>query len=233
MKNYKPFLTTVALVISMLTLSAVLKPAKTELVNESKTEKTAFQKQEQQPVVEVKTESLPVKAIKTLKINPSRVVLIKEPIDEMSERHIDTIMRLGKSSEPIVVLIDSPGGSVLVGEQIVTAMEAAHGPVYTVCLKMCASMGAIIHQYGTKRFALDRSVLMFHDASTGTSGRVNEMLSLLEFIKRKLEKTNRYIVSRSKVSYEELMRLEANNYWLDAEEAKEKGFVDELVRIEM
>jgi ATP-dependent Clp protease protease subunit len=233
MKDARLFLTVLALVISMLTLSAVLKPAKTELINESRAEKIAPQKQEQQPALEAKPEALSAKAIKTLKINPARVVLIKEQIDEMSERHIDTIMRLGKSSEPIVVLIDSPGGSVLVGEQIVTAMEAAHGPVYTVCLKMCASMGAIIHQYGTKRFALDRSVLMFHDASAGASGRVSEMLSLLEFIKRKLEKTNRYIVSRSKVSYEELMNLEANNYWLDAEEAKEKGFVDELVRIEM
>jgi ATP-dependent Clp protease protease subunit len=233
MKNSKLFLAVLTLVISMISLSAVLKPAKTELVNESRAEKIAPQKQEQQPALEAKPEALSAKAIKTLKINPARVVLIKEPIDEYSEKHIDTIMRLGKSSEPIVVLIDSPGGNVLVGEQIVTAMESAHGPVYTVCLKMCASMGAIIHQYGTKRFALDRSVLMFHDASAGTSGRVNEMLSLLEFIKRKLEKTNRYIVSRSKVSYEELMNLEANNYWLDAEEAKEKGFVDELVRIEM
>lgn len=171
------------------------------------------------------------KEIKTLQLNPKRTIIINEQIGIYSERLADEILEMGDSSEPIVILINSPGGSVFSGEKIVSAIEAVKSDVYTVCDGMCASMAAIIHQYGTKRFATDRSVLMFHDAAGGIQGRLSEMLSLLSMIKRKIDKANHYIANRSKLSYEEFVRLGSSNYWIDAEDSLEKGFVDDLVRL--
>ena len=172
-----------------------------------------------------------VKELKTLKLNPKRTVVINEEIGYFSERFAEDISNMPDSKEPIVILIDSPGGSVFVGEKIVSAIEAAKSDVYTVCIGMCASMAAVIHQYGTKRLATDRSVLMLHDAAGGLQGRVSEMASMLTMIRRKLEKVNHYIANRSKISFDELIRLESSNYWVDAEDAMEKGLVDGLVRI--
>ena len=174
------------------------------------------------------------KRIKSLKINPNRTLYIFTEVDERTEMLAPQIGKLSRSSpnEPIVILIDSPGGSVFSGEKVVSAIEAAKADVYTVCMGVCASMAAIIHQYGTKRLAADRAVLMFHDAAGMMGGRVNEMLSALGMIRRKLDKTNHYIANRSKVSYEQLIYLEANNFWIDSEDAMEKGLVDDLVVIE-
>lgn len=180
-----------------------------------------------------KRDSVPSKGkeIRLLKLNPKRTILINEQIDSYSERFADQILEMDDSNEPIVIIINSPGGSVFSGEKIVSAIESVNSDVYTVCDGMCASMAAIIHQYGTKRFATDRSVLMFHDAAGGTSGRVSEMVSLLTMIKRKLDRANHYIANRSKVSYDELIRLESSNYWIDAEDSLDRGFVDGLVRL--
>lgn len=184
-----------------------------------------------QPVEKLESRTSKIKDIKVLKLNPARTLVINEQISFFSERFADQILEMGDSSEPIVILINSPGGSVFSGEKILSAMESVQSDIYTVCDGMCASMAAIIHQYGTKRLATDRSVLMFHDAAGGIQGRVNEMLSMLGMVKRKIEKANHYIANRSKISYEELVRLEANNYWVDSEDAMERGLVDGLVRL--
>lgn len=215
------------LLLSLLLLA--LSGQKNELTNESKTVSTP-------KIISVEPEQMGpsktvVKKINVLKLNPSRTIVINEQITYFSERFAEQILELGDSKEPIVILIDSPGGSVFSGEKIVSAMEAVKSDIYTVCVGMCASMAAIIHQYGTKRLATDRSVLMFHDAAGMLAGRLNEMLSLLTMVRRKIEKTNHYIANRSKISYEELVRLGANNFWIDAEDAMEKGLVDGLVRI--
>lgn len=173
------------------------------------------------------------KTIRRLSINPNRTLTVYGEVTYETEEVGKQITALSKhSQEPIVILINSPGGSVLSGEKVVSAMEASRADVYTVCTGMCASMAAIIHAYGTKRLATDRAVLMYHDASAMVGGRVSEMLSILNLIRRKLDKTNHYIANRSKLSYQELLSLEANNFWIDSEDAMEKGLVDGLVVVE-
>lgn len=173
------------------------------------------------------------KVIQTLSVNPRRTVTVFGEVNRATEQAAHAITALSKESkEPILLLIDSPGGSVFSGEKVVSAIEASKADVYTVCIGLCASMAAIIHQYGTKRYATDRSVLMFHDASALIGGRVSEMLSLLNLIKRKLEKTNRYIANRAKMPYAEFVTLGANNFWIDSEDAMDKHLVDGLVVLE-
>lgn len=173
------------------------------------------------------------KKITTLSINLSRTLTVYGQVTQETEEVGRQVTALSKNSkEPIVILIDSPGGSVLSGEKVISAMEASRADVYTVCVGMCASMAAIIHAYGTKRLATDRAILMYHDASAMVGGRVGEMLSILNLIRRKLDKTNHYIANRSKISYEELLHLGANNFWIDSEDAMEKGLVDGLVVVE-
>ena len=92
-------------------------------------------------------------------------------------------------------------------------------------------MAAIILEHGTKRFALDRSTIMFHDASGGARGSLGEMNSLLQFYRRGIEKTNRYIAERSGLKYETFMELQKDNLWIDAEDAKSLNLVDDLVRL--
>lgn len=136
---------------------------------------------------------------------------------------------LSNSKEPTILAINSPGGSVMDGALVINAMEASKTPVYTVCLQLCASMAAIIHQYGNKRMMQDRSILMFHDASGGSSGYLPHMISELSTITRYIERFNAHIAKRAKITTEQLDEMEHKQHWRDAEDSIQQNFTDKIV----
>lgn len=170
------------------------------------------------------------KLVKDVAVDFDRTVYLDGEVHGYSmNKAIKELKAIDDTTGPIFVLINSPGGSVFDGERFISAIESASNPVYTVCTNLCASMGAIIHQYGTKRFAYDRSVLMFHDASGGLRGPVKNMKSMLSFIERKIQKVNAYIAKKSGMSYESFMKLHAHDLWIDAEDAKDLKLVDDII----
>ena len=68
--------------------------------------------------------------------------------------------------EPILLYIDSYGGSVYTGLGLVDLIENNKTPIYTVCLGSAMSMAFWIFIMGKKRYVGDRATLMFHDVST-------------------------------------------------------------------
>jgi ATP-dependent Clp protease protease subunit len=172
------------------------------------------------------------RVIRDYNIDKNRTVLVLGEVYQWSMASATTeLQKLDETNGDIFVLIGSPGGSVLAGEEFITAMESAHNHVYTVCMNLCASMAAIIHQHGYKRLAYDRSILMFHDASGGFQGKFGEMRQLMNMLSRKLEKTNRGIAKRSKLSYEQFADMVQKDLWLDAEDSQNLGLVDDIVKV--
>jgi ATP-dependent Clp protease protease subunit len=159
------------------------------------------------------------------------VVLLNGPIGGNGLAIAATIRKASREDKPIWLLIDSPGGSVIVGAQILSAIESAGVQVNTVCLTLCASMAAIIHQYGTTRYMVDRSFLMFHEASGGVRGTVPQMLSQLTSMTRYLSKMSKRIAERAGMSFEEFNGKLASELWLDAEEASSSGFNDKVAAV--
>lgn len=169
------------------------------------------------------------------RISTQRVVYFNDQF------HVDSVQQAiaklkdleAKSNEPIYLLIDSPGGSVIDGGSLASQMEASKAPVYTVCTRLCASMAAITHSYGAKRYALDRAILMYHPASGGARGQVPNMVSLLKTISRYVDRMNANIVSRSngKLSKADFETLVAYELWIDSEDALEKGLIDGIVSL--
>lgn len=170
--------------------------------------------------------------IKTLKLEKNNTVLILEEIgNENSEavaNYISYLNTIGLDT-PIYLLLDSPGGSVIAGAKVVNAIEASGRPVHTVCLTLCASMAAIIHSYGTKRLAVNRAILMYHDASGSFEGEFTRIKSLFGMIDRYVEKFDTNIIDRSQLSRESFGQLKRQELWIDTEDALAKGLVEELV----
>lgn len=185
------------------------------------------------PVTLDKTK-LPVKKklLKEIKATAANSIFL---IDEISNQSVATALaRLlnldAMELDAIYLFIDSPGGDVVAGEMLVSAMESSKTPVYTVCISMCASMGAIIHAYGKERYAFDRAILMYHDAKGGARGELDQMSSLINMFQRKIDKSDSYIVSRSKMTWDEFFKVKSADLWIDSEDAKDKGLVDNLVK---
>lgn len=89
-----------------------------------------------------------------------------------------------KSTKPILLFIDSPGGGVLSGQTIINAMHASARPVVAICISFCASMGAIIFENGARRIMAPNSVLMLHEMSAGVEGDLSHMTSQISLLQR-------------------------------------------------
>ncbi len=171
------------------------------------------------------------KLVTHVTLNPARTVVIDTEIGQNNEPDIQKILALGETKEPIFVVLKSPGGDVLSGAMILSAIEAAQGPVYTICDTLCASMAAIIFEHGTQRYMVDRSLVMFHPASGGAQGEVDKMVSRIGTIQRYIGKMEAYIANRVGISFEKYKELSGKELWLDAEDAVNQKYADAIVSI--
>jgi len=166
-----------------------------------------------------------------LSLDSSQIVEIVGPIGQTTDGVADKINELGHGKKPVWVLIDSPGGSVLEGAMIVSSIESSQAPVYTVCLRLCASMAAIIHQYGKQRYMVNRSILMFHDASGALEGSVPQMRSRLNWIEGYTNEMDAFVANRTHQTLPEFLAKLGNELWLPALDALKGHYADNLVSV--
>jgi len=192
------------------------------------------QQLEVEPVVENKAvqKVVPVK-VQNLSIKQEQIIKVFGPIGNNAESIAKNIIRLSKKGKPIYLLMNSPGGSVMDGALIISAMESVKVPVYTVTTGMCASMCQIIHQYGTKRLMVNRTILMAHPASGGVQGTLQQMDALLGMITKYVDKFDRHIAKRAGIPFEKYKAMIVSELWLDAEDAMKLGFVDAIVSVDV
>lgn len=135
-------------------------------------------------------------------------------------------------SKPIQVVFNSPGGSVFDGlalyDYIVQSRQAGTR-VDTVALGMVASMGGILLQAGESRTMSPHSYLMIHEVSSGAFGNTSEMEDEVKFMKRLQDRCLGILADRSTMSKSAISRKwKRTDWWLDADEARELGFCDEV-----
>lgn len=158
-------------------------------------------------------------------------VVLYGPIYDNGNDVAEAIKTASAKGEDVYLLIDSPGGSVITGGAIISAMEASPVPVHTVCLQLCASMGAMIHQYGAKRYTVNRSLLMFHDAAGGFQGPFQQVVSRVNMINRYVNKMFAHVAKRTGQQYKDFMLKIGPEIWVDGEDAVAQKYSDGLINI--
>lgn len=133
-----------------------------------------------------------------------------------------------QSDAPIDILINSPGGNVLIGTSIIDAMSVAKSRgVHFRCISgvMAASMAFVILAHCTERYVLPNTKLLFHPVSIGGGGgRLQEMLIALEQIKITEMEVMRFINSKMKLPWEKFhMHYFAETMWSGWSLAKHTG----------
>lgn len=174
--------------------------------------------------------NLPVKKILNLNFDSSRTVVILGEINYSTVAVAKKIIKLGnESTEPIYLIITSPGGSVLFGSYVLSAIESSKAPVHTICYGFCASMAAVILEYGKQRYATDRSWIMFHQAALGVDGELENIKSYIKFTSRYIYKTDAYIAKRIGMETKDFQDMIADELWIDSEDAQAKKIIDRIV----
>jgi ATP-dependent Clp protease protease subunit len=127
--------------------------------------------------------------------------------------------------------LNSPGGSVYAGLGIYDTMQYIKPDVATICTGMAASMGAVLLCAGAegKRSALPHSRVMIHQPSGGAQGVATDMeINLREMLKLKDELYKIISHTQDKLLIK-CTKIE-RDYWMIAEEAKEYGMIDEVLK---
>lgn len=131
--------------------------------------------------------------------------------------------------KPILLYVNSNGGEVDSGFALIDAIMNSKTPVYTINLGFQYSMGFLIGIAGHKRFATKNSKFLMHDGQNYVYDSGMKAQDRMEFNKRTAERERQYILSRSKMTGEEYDSKLRVEYFMFADEAKEKGFVDFIV----
>lgn len=175
--------------------------------------------------------TLPTKQVERLNIPASQTLYLLGPIMGPQDKLINELKTKAKENTDLYLFIESPGGSVLDGAAVISAMEASSARVHTVCLSLCASMAFHIHQAGSTRLALDRSILMAHPASGGVQGTLEQMNSRLSTITRYVNKMDANAAGRAGIPFDTFKSMIVSELWLDAEDALAKHFLDSIVDV--
>ena len=126
----------------------------------------------------------------------------------------------------------SNGGSVYDGFKLIDIIQNSKTPVYTVNTGYQYSMGFLIGLAGHKRFATRNAKFLMHDGSNFVYGSGAKVQDQMEFQKRVEKRIKDYVLSRSNVTSEEYDQKLRVEWYLFADEAKEKGFTDYIIGID-
>ena len=136
------------------------------------------------------------------------------------------------SKKDISLYINSPGGSVYDALAIYDTMQFISPDVATYGIGVQASAAAFLLSSGAKgkRSVLEHSTVMIHQPSSGTRGKVTDQeIDLRESlrVKRLLEEIMAKNTGQKVAKIHDDMERDK---WLSAEEAKEYGIADHVIK---
>ena len=141
----------------------------------------------------------------------------------------------GKSIEerkPIILYVASNGGEIDAGFELIDVIRGSKTPVYTVNLGYQYSMGFLIGLAGHKRFAVPNAKFLMHDGSNFIWDSGAKAQDKMEFQKKVEARIRQYVVERSHITEEEYDSKLRVEWYLFADEAKEKGFCDYILGVD-
>ena len=136
------------------------------------------------------------------------------------------------SEKDINLYINSPGGSVIAGLAILDTMNYIKADVSTICVGLAASMGAVLLSSGTKgkRFALPNAEIMIHQPLGGARGQASDIRIHADWITKTKTKLNNILSENTGQSFEKVEEDTDRDNFMTADEAKQYGLVDEVIR---
>jgi len=163
-----------------------------------------------------------------------RIIFMGTAIDDYAANTIQAQLLYLETADPgkdISIYINSPGGVIYGGYGIYDTMQLLACNVATICTGMAASMAAVLLAAGTKgkRSALKHSRVMIHQPLGGAQGQASDIeITAREILKVKQE-IYTILADHTGQSYEKVVADGDRDYWMNANEAKEYGMVDEIL----
>jgi ATP-dependent Clp protease protease subunit len=164
-----------------------------------------------------------------------RIIFLGSVVEDQVANAICAQMLLLAAEDPdkdIYLYINSPGGSVSAGMAIYDTMQFVKNDVATVAMGLAASMGQFLLCAGAegKRYATPHARIMMHQPSGGIGGTASDIKIQAEQMLYTKKKMAELIAQHTGQTLETISNDSDRDRWFTADEAKEYGFVDHVVR---
>ena len=185
---------------------------------------------------EVKSKASKIDQMIDMMLLKQRRIFFSSAVDDQSA--LETIRKLWfleaqDAGKPILLVINSPGGSVDSGFAVWDQIKMMKSPVTTLVTGLAASMGSILSLVANKgkRFATPHSRIMIHQPAI--HGVIRGQATDLEIQAKEILKTRNSIIKIYQEStgkkFEELEKALDRDTWMNAQEAVEFGLIDKIV----
>lgn len=167
-----------------------------------------------------------------------RIIFLGTPIDDHIANLVVAQLLYLEREDPdkdISVYIHSPGGIISSGLAIYDTMQLVRPEVQTICVGMCASMATVLLSGGAKnkRYALPNSTVHMHQARGGATGEASDIEIAAREILRNQEIIRGILAKHTGQALERIAHDSDRDFYMSADQAKDYGIVDEVLRREM
>jgi len=164
------------------------------------------------------------------------IVFIGSSVDDALANLVIAQMLFLEAEDPdrdILLYINSPGGVISAGLAIYDTMQFIKPDVQTYCIGQAASMAAVLLAAGAdgKRFSLPNSRIIIHQPlMTGLGGQATDIDIHAKEILRTRARLNEILAEHTKQSLERIAEDTERDYIMSAEQSREYGIIDDVIR---
>lgn len=172
-----------------------------------------------------------------INLNKNNVVVLDDEVNPLTVARVQArVQELDNipTSAPIFLILETPGGDIQAGLEMISALQAARRPIHTVTF-FSASMGFQIVQGLGTRYILKHGTLMAHKARGGFSGEFPGQLdSRYQYYLKRINEMDNVTVKRSNGFFKSITEFQAkyeNEWWIDGFEAVKVGMADKVINV--
>ena len=163
-----------------------------------------------------------------------RIVFLAGPIDDNVANIVIAQLLFLESEDAkkdVFLYVNSPGGSVTSTMAIVDTMNHIRPDISTFCVGLAASGAAIILSAGKKgkRYILPNAEVMIHQPMGGVEGQATDIAITAKHILKTRDNLNKLLAKNTGKSLPEIEKDVERDFFMDAQEAKKYGIIDEIV----
>lgn len=164
-----------------------------------------------------------------------RIIFLGGPINDAVANSIIAQLLFLEYKDPkkdIKLYLNTPGGIVTAGLAIYDAMQYVKPDVATICVGIAASMGAVLLGGGKKgkRSILPNSEVLLHQVMGGSEGQAIEVEIAARHIIKIKDQLNHVLAKHTGQPISKIEKDTDRDFWLNAEDAKKYGLVDEIIK---
>ena len=131
-------------------------------------------------------------------------------------------IRIANPNDAVHIHLNTPGGQIATGIQIINAVRASQGHVVTHLEGEVCSMGSLLFLIGDEMVAYDNSLLMFHNYSGGSYGKGHELRAGVDAVDIWCTDLLRQVTEDFLAKSEVDRIIRGEDLWMQSKEVKER-----------